>query len=237
MTDETEKSKIVGLLHSALENAKNEISEIFNGCMSYFKGCESESNVQFSSDLFDEVRKWAVDGLTKERTGILFATQDGNTISPTRFVAGENLTEKSSLTSAKMDMNEAITQIEQSASIENLAILFHNHPIIGSNMPSAKDKRFTQKSQELAQTFSDKNIISGIATASHLGIFQLDEKNKMQRLEITVDGKRKHPMPFYLDMAESVCVAVATKMKGIYESIKTEDKAKGKNSGDELTRT
>lgn len=63
----------------------------------------------------------------------------------------------------------------------------------------------------------------------------LDDKGHSNRLEIEVDGERKHPLPLFLDIAENICTLIASKMRGVYDSIKSE-KQKNKTDNDEITK-
>lgn len=126
-------------VNSSFEMVRDKISGIFESFQTYFKGDKSETKVQFEEKLYDEIRKWAQEGLINERFGILLANRDKDAIYPTRFIDDKELTKKSTLRHCLPNNDEIAKHFVVGDGGENVTIIFHNHPIFDSNAQSGDD--------------------------------------------------------------------------------------------------
>ena len=218
--------------HLLLEHLKFTIHDTQNaGASDYYDFhktiSQSENTVQFNRETYNEIRKWALDN-NKERCAILFANQAENVISPTRFVTSEILTEKSHRSKCLDDIDAHVCMIYNSADNENVVIMLHNHCglLASANQSSLDKKAFNWWQEYLAQLknecnmFIDKTILMGIATASCIGVYELDKQGVSNRLEIKVGEKRKHPSQFCPDFVKNMCAAVSAKINAAKPSVK-----------------
>ena len=228
-----EKAKdAIEFLDKELRTAKDEIVGEYKNSMAYFIGCDSENTVIFDDKaLYNKIRQWAADCGFYERSGVLFANQEGNKIIPIRFVT-ENITDESSMSFVRNNAEEIKKQLL--ACKENVAILFHNHPLLApATSQSGTDVANTRSRSEIGRlginerrksnNLGDIVVLAGIATAAHIGIYETvdDKKQTVNRLDVEVEGKRKHPLPFLLEFAESWCRAATLKIRKVYDSIQT----------------
>ena len=214
------------------------IRNSMNATMAFFTGYNSEKAVHIDKKIYQEVLDWVAQS-ENERCAVLLANKKDDVITPTRFVTDENLTKRSKRNSCMPNIDEIKTLLNNCD--ENVGIFFHSHP--GLNHYATTNQSPGDRWNPAKHDFIDsgKEIFDGIATVANISIYENygnvvncrheDYDHSLpyysrawKRLDVFVDGKLKHPAPFFLEYAENICVTLGKKLKLVYEKIQTAKK-------------